>query len=67
MKKEDRKKPKTVNGISVVYSPMNVAWFVLWKDQVLRIFNDRHDLDYYLKFDLGITNIHVPRGHGTRR
>jgi hypothetical protein len=40
-------------GISVVWSPVNQAWIVMWMDMLLRIIGDREEMHAYLR-DLGI-------------
>jgi hypothetical protein len=32
---------KPVNGLHIEYSNVNQAWFLMWFDQVLRIFNEK--------------------------
>lgn len=38
-----------MNGIHIEYSNVNQAWFVMWYDQVLRIFNEKDDAEYYVE------------------
>lgn len=33
----------------IVYSPVNQAWFVMWHDSVLRIFNTKVEAEAYVK------------------
>ena len=40
------------HGISVQWSPVNLAWLVMWHSQLLRIISDRGELDAYLA-DIG--------------
>jgi len=37
-----------VDGIQIKWSAVNQAWFVMWHDQVLRIFNSKSDAEEYL-------------------
>ena len=36
-------------GIRVVYSPVNMAWFVLWNAHVLRVFNSKAEAYDYVR------------------
>lgn len=42
-----------VNGIHILYSPVNQAWFVMWFDQLLSIHNFKadavHEMDRLIK------------------
>jgi hypothetical protein len=40
-------KENAMKGISVRYSPVNQAWFVLWFDQVLAIRTRKADADEF--------------------
>jgi hypothetical protein len=44
-----RKKHQTTwpGGVSIRYSPVNQAYFVMWHDQVLRLFNRREEAERY--------------------
>ena len=35
-----------VNGLHIEWSNVNQAWFLMWFEQVLRIFNDKADAEY---------------------
>lgn len=71
-KKTKTTKAKKVNGVTVAYSPVNQAYFVLWGPKVqrvedyvvLKIVGNRDDLRDTLKWDLGIDpdKIQIPRG-----
>ena len=45
--------PTLPPGVRKLYSPVNQAWFVMWHDQVLGVFNREEDANYYIKWDLG--------------
>lgn len=39
----------TQNCISLVYSQINQAWFVLWYDQLLHIYTDKREAVLYIE------------------
>jgi len=49
MQSNPRKKKKThyPGGVTIRYSPVNQAYFVMWNDQVLRLFNRRDEAEHY--------------------
>lgn len=61
MKKRSKKKtvrrrsnPKTISGprgsgLKAIYSPVNQAWLLMWKDQVLRVLNTRAEVKEEIK------------------
>jgi hypothetical protein len=36
------------DGLRIAWSPVNQAWFVLWKEHLLHIYNDRAEADEYV-------------------
>ena len=34
---------KQTFGLSIVYSPMNCGWFLLWHGQLLQVFNTKQE------------------------
>lgn len=36
------------DGLRIAWSPVNQAWFVLWKEQLLHIYNDRAEAEWYV-------------------
>lgn len=36
-------------GLSIRYSPVNQAFFVMWNEQVLHIFNERFEAEMYVE------------------
>jgi hypothetical protein len=38
-----------MNGLRIVYLPVNQAWAVMWHEQVLRIFNTKQDAEYEMR------------------
>ena len=68
-------KKRVIDGVRVLWSPMNQAWFVTWgrgrvQDLVvLRVIVDHYELLDYLKFNLHIdpSTIVVPHSPRKRR
>ena len=47
------KTPAMTNGVHVVYSPINQAYFVMWYSEILRICNDKASATEYVSFLVG--------------